>query len=521
MSADKTNYILTIDAGRTNLHMAVYKHTRGSRLAPERVVDFPNIPNEVYVSPTTSLLTERIDETFGAVKGAIAGLPLEIRAQMGAIVIDSHGAAAHVLDKNGNPLFTQVYDHDVSGVRDAFSAACGDSVKLYLETGTPRLPLGINWLAQVAYLCNVFKEEMQSDAGQITSVAGYIASRLTGRKVGMDSTQLYNHSYAVNINSGSLSSAAQAIQQIWDVDVANLIGKVRKNSYEPVGVVGKDNPYKLAPGCKVISVAHDTSLVAEFARMAGFRSFNSSGTWSCLIAPGRTAKLRKHMQQWDYTVNADVYGEHLPTVMFRGGQMFDGYMALGGAKAKAVKSLNPDQFNIVLRSSDIFALPAFMNGAGPYKHKNDPKKLDGLMKLNPEFLVPAVHLANAFMTLFAEAAAQRPLPKDVSLVDILSDTSDRPMLVAGPSGYGLSGHILSLVNPRPTYIVTDTTPVNLAGALVGVAAIERVRPDELDIKRSSLPVEQLTPTIFTHTLRQDILAYAKRWEEAARKCAPN
>jgi sugar (pentulose or hexulose) kinase len=527
-------FIFTADMGRSNWHMAVYEYTHGSGKAPKKVRDFPSIENQPYFCRRDLMSVERLDEAVGVVKGLIAGLEPEMRRDMRMIVTDSHGAAGYVLDDHGNPLFRQVYDFDVSKGIEEIGKLRGDRGAFYVETGTPQLVAGINWMSQIVY--NILKNPNQLEEGdQITSMAGYVASRLLMRKgngsdpnppnfrLPSDLTHIMNHGYAWDIHQGRVSSLVKRLHELpYGMDIEHMMRDVRRQAYLPVGDFSNASfaqQVGIPETCRAISVAHDTSLAAELARIAGFDSFDSSGTWSCLIAPGKKFEIKPHMEQWYFTVNADVYGEWLPTVMFRGGEMWKNCMA----KIRQTEKYNPDfDINVlmsILKSND-FILPCGMSGAGPYRHRVDAEPTTNATLLsNPVRYTHAVQLALALQTMFSEAAARRPLEDGASIADILEHPDGEKMLVAGPAAAGLSAEILTRVSPKRVYAVTDKTPVNLAGALVGAAALDGVKPSELQIDKGSLPINEITPER-DGELTAAVIEYARRWEEAVRREAP-
>lgn len=516
---EQIKYIMAVDAGRSNLHISVYRHELGSKNAPECVKDFPNIPNEDFVSRRDSLRTERIAGVYGAVTGVLASLDPKVKRNMARIVVDSHGAAADVLDENGNEFFTQIYDQEVKELRPAFHQICGSQDSLYLETSTPALPYGVNWLTQIHYLLEKHSDFMRGlkGEGQITSVAGYIASRFTGIS-STDATHIGNHGYAMNYKTGELSSAVENLGTRYNNDITSLIGHFIKTPYEPVGTiktqVAKD--YGLNRHCKVISVSHDSSLAAVLAQIGGFDTMDSSGTWSVLMSPNKEVELQTHMQQWDMTVNRDIFGAQLPTAMFRGGQMWAGYMKLGNQDADYDTQLDIEVLNHILEGN-IFVRPAFMDGAGPYKHSTEQPMLSDELRKDPVKLAHTVQLALAIQSAFSEAASSKALSEDASIEDILSDNrGSGRILVAGPYTQGLARDVLNMVTPKEMYVVDDKTPVNLAGALVGVASIEGVKPDELEIE--GLPFNHVKAA---HTgFGQRIIQYARNWENWVRTQTP-
>jgi len=152
----QVKYIATVDAGRSNVHIALYRQEAG-KITPEKEFDLPKLSNEVYRSSRDGILTERIDETTGIVKGFLSSLSKEIKDNLAAVVIDSHGAAGYVLDKKGNPMFTQVYDDLLSDeVKAKFYGICGGQDELYDLTSSPALPAQINWMMQIATLLDKY-----------------------------------------------------------------------------------------------------------------------------------------------------------------------------------------------------------------------------------------------------------------------------------------------------------------------------------------------------------------------------
>jgi hypothetical protein len=510
----KEQYVYTADLGKSNMHAAVYAVSPGSGTLPVAVGNIPDVKNRNYEAARDKLLIERIDFAAGLVVGNLVSQPEEVRNNLAAIFIDGHGAPCVVLDKKGNPLFPLDYDHEkVDEYRTKFHMICGSQDALYDETSSPQIGAGINWLVSLGYLLDRFPEDMKKHAGQVTSMTGYPAQLLTGQKVLVDSTMIFNHGYAGNVHTGQLSSAVQKLSEFYGIDLPGLIGGFRRQSYIPVGVIG-ENSFGFPKNTPVFVVMHDTSLVSELARIARFDSFDNSGTWSCLISPGRNVRLQRHMQRMDFTINRDIYDQPLPTCMFRGGEMWEGYMGLAGLTVKHDPLFDAKIFAEILAGND-FIMPAFMGGNGPYKH--DPKKTpripDGLT--DPVRLAHAVHLALAIQTMYAEAAAHTDLAENASIADILQNPSGEKMLLAGPASRGLSAEVLRRVNPKATYALREPTPVNLTGALVAMAYMEGKRPDQLEVAVPDKVMEDITPNEDRVTL-ETIIQYAKRWETAVR-----
>ena len=514
----KPVYVATMDLGKTNFHAAAYKCEPKSCSAPVRVTDVPSVANENYTDVRDNLTVERLDEASGATRMFLASLPAEVRANLKMIVLDSHGAAGYVFDKDMNPVFPIDYDHDSSSARSTLSAMGKTEDERYMETGSPKLSAGINWGTAIAYLCTHFPGEMKRHAANFNSLAGYVASRLTGENVATDLTHLANHGYACDITTMKPSSTLEGLASVFKLEILDSLANVRKQAYIPVGTLKDAKKYGIPEDCQVISIAHDTSMVAELARIGGIKSFDNSGTWSCHMVPGGRVQLRQYMKQWDFTVNADIYGSKLPTTMFRGGQMWGGYMKLGGQEA----GFDPEfdyKLLLELLGDNVRVMPAFMDGNGPYKHdpKKDPTSLPARLANDPVALAHATHLALAIQSAYADATVTRTLKENAEISDILKHPRGNDMLIAGPASRGLSAAIMNTVIPKDLYAVTDETPVNLTAALIGMAVLEGVSPKKLMIDPDTLPIREIEEGIPQERVDSLLIRYARDYEIAARR----
>ena len=123
-------------------------------------------------------------------------------APIEALVVTTHGASGVLLDADGGLAFP-VLDYEHPGPDEV--AAAYDAVRPgFGETGSPRLPLGMNLGAQVFWQLETFPE-MAARVAWVVTYPGYWVSRLTGRSR-RDVTSLGCHTDLWAPGAGDFSS---------------------------------------------------------------------------------------------------------------------------------------------------------------------------------------------------------------------------------------------------------------------------------------------------------------------------
>ena len=268
-----------------------------------------------------------------------------------AIVATTHGASAVLIDKNGD-LAAPMLDYEHDGP-DALAADYDAVRPAFSETGSPRLPLGLNVGAQLYWLFRTV-DGLFERTHTILTYPQFWAYRLTGIAA-TEPTSLGCHTDLWCPQKAGFSSL---------VGTQGWLSKMA-----PVHRAGETLGPLLPEICQVTGISaevpvicgiHDSnaSLVPHLhARKPPF-SVVSSGTWVIVmsiggdqvqLAPGR-----------DTLMNVSAFGEPVPSARFMGGREYE--LLLGGQTA----ACTDDDMQHVLDKS-IMLLPAVENRSGPFQ----------------------------------------------------------------------------------------------------------------------------------------------------------
>lgn len=334
-------HIAVIDIGKTNAKLALVD---GTTLAEIAVVTRPNAPLAAPPWPHTDLdghwafflhhLT-----AFHAAHG------------IDAISVTTHGASAVLLDRNGQ-VAVPMLDYEHPGP-DALAARYAAIRPDFAETGSPRLPAGLNLGAQLFWLMDR-QPDLAARLAHVVTYPQYWGWRLTGQ-LASDVTSLGCHTDLWKPWSGRPSGLAERI------GLAGRIAPPRR----PDEVLGPILPQiaartGLAAATPVAVGIHDSNASLYpyvLGRQAPF-AVVSTGTWVVAMAVGG-AKVDLDPGR-DGLVNVNALGQPVPSARFMGGREFQ--------VIRAGSTAMPDDCDraAVLRE-DIMILPAVEPGSGPFQ----------------------------------------------------------------------------------------------------------------------------------------------------------
>ncbi|WP_136660719.1 FGGY-family carbohydrate kinase [Nitratireductor sp. XY-223] len=268
-----------------------------------------------------------------------------------AIVVTTHGASAVLIDKSGD-LAVPMLDYEHSGP-DALAADYDAVRPPFSETGSPRLPLGLNVGAQLYWLFRTV-DGLFEHTDRILTYPQYWAFRLTGIAA-TEPTSLGCHTDLWCPQKGGFSSLVET--QGWLTKMAPV-----HSAGETLGPLLPEicRATGIAADVPVICGIHDSnaSLVPHLhARKPPF-SVVSSGTWVIVMSVGgRQVQLAPDR---DTLINVNAFGEPVPSARFMGGREHE--LVLGGRAA----SCTDDDLQHVL-DNGIMLLPAVENRSGPFQ----------------------------------------------------------------------------------------------------------------------------------------------------------
>ena len=332
--------IAVLDIGKTNAKVLVVDLATGTEEVLARV------PNAVV---RDGLYPHHDIEALWAF--ALSGLKLAAARGVDAVSITTHGAACVVVDEGGELALPMLdYEHDGPDLM----AAEYDAVRPgFAETGSPRLPVGLNLGAQLFWLQRAFPEGF-AKARHVLMLAQYWAFRLSG-VAASEATSLGCHTDLWNPWEGRFSSLVSRMG--WGAlfppvrKAADVLGPILPEVAAATG---------LAAGTTVLCGIHDSnaSLVPHLAEAPC--AVLSTGTWMIVMALGGRAVTPDAAR--DVVVNVNALGQPVPTARFMGGREMEEIMA-----GRIVEPSDGDLRDVL--EGRVMAMPSLHPDTGPFPGK--------------------------------------------------------------------------------------------------------------------------------------------------------
>ncbi len=415
-------HIAVIDIGKTNAKVVLIDSATRAQLAVD------STPNSVlHDGPYPHADVERL---WGFIRDCLR----RFHAAHGVdgISITTHGATGALLA--GDRLALPVLDYESDA--PAASEEAYERVRpAFAETLSPRLPVGLNWGAQIFWQSRAFPDEF-AEVTAILPYPQYWAWRLTGR-LASEVTSLGCHTDLWAPDRGDFSSMVDALG--W------------RQLFPPV------KPAASVIGNLLPSIAHETGLPASTPVTCGIHDSNASllphlgaaeapftivstGTWTILMTVGGdTGALDPDR---DSLANVDAFGRPVPTARFMGGREFDALVP------DIVEPTKADIEQVV--ANDIQALPSFTPGVGPFGRRA------GRWTVDPASLTTGQRTAAAsiYLALMARAC-----------LDLCG--LGRSITLEGPLARNrLFGQTLARLAGVPVYASGDATGTSLGASLL-------------------------------------------------------
>lgn len=267
-----------------------------------------------------------------------------------AISVTTHGAAAVLLDRSGN-LAAPMLDYEHTGP-DALSATYDTLRGDFSETGTPRLPAGLNLGAQLHWMFAT-DPKLDKRTVHVLTYLQYWGWRLTG-EMACDVTSLGCHTDLWNPWKGQFSGLVDRLGLSDRLAPARrpdtVLGHLRPDL---VVLTGMDPQLPVSVGIHDSNASLYPHLVGRSAPFAVV----STGTWVVCMAIGGKALALDPAR--DVLVNVNALGQPVPSARFMGGREFE-RLQIGHA-------LRPDQRDresVLARK--VMILPSVQAGSGPF-----------------------------------------------------------------------------------------------------------------------------------------------------------
>ncbi|OBQ58992.1 FGGY-family carbohydrate kinase [Mesorhizobium loti] len=335
-------HIAVIDIGKTNAKVALVDLTTLSEVALRRMANAP-----VRQAPYPH---HDVEALWTFILNSLASLNREQRID--AISITTHGATGALVDALGE-LVLPVLDYEFDGP-DALAADYDAIRPPFAETGTPRLPLGLNLGAQFFWQQKRFPADFARAAAMLM-YPQYWALRLTG----------------VTANEVTSLGCHTDLWDPWKVDFSSLVDRMDwRGLMAPVRPardrLGPILPALAAqtgldPQTPVFCGLHDSnaSLLPHLLSDAPPFSVVSTGTWVVSMAVGgRPVKLDPAR---DTLVNVNALGNPVPSARFMGGREFS---LLTDGKSQDYSGGDV----LAVLTNKMLLLPSTQQGSGPFPH---------------------------------------------------------------------------------------------------------------------------------------------------------
>ncbi|MDX8534069.1 FGGY-family carbohydrate kinase [Mesorhizobium sp. VK25A] len=336
--------VAVIDIGKTNAKVALVDLATLSEIALRRAANAP-----VRQAPYPH---HDVEALWTFILSSLADLDRERRID--AISITTHGATGALVDRSGE-LVLPVLDYEFDGPDQL--AADYDAVRPpFAETGTPRLPIGLNLGAQFFWQQKRFPVDFAGTAAMLM-YPQYWALRLTGVAAN-EVTSLGCHTDLWNPWASDYSSLVDRLG--WRPLMAPVRpAKDRLGSILPA-IARRTG---LDPRTPVFCGLHDSnaSLLPHLLSDAPPFSVVSTGTWVVSMAVGgRKVELDAAR---DTLVNVNALGDPVPSARFMGGREFS-LLAEGQPQEWSEADI------AAVLARQVLLLPSTQQGSGPFPHRD-------------------------------------------------------------------------------------------------------------------------------------------------------
>ena len=422
-------HVAVIDIGKTNAKVVLIDSETGTQLAAQ------GVPNTI--SADGPYPHADVEMLWSFMSGALRSLHLEHGVD--GISITTHGATGALLA--GDELALPVLDYE-SDAPNASDEAYARVRPGFAETLSPRLPVGLNWGAQIFWQSRAFPEDF-ARVSAIVPYPQYWAWRLTG-ELASEVTSLGCHTDLWVPDRGDFSSMVDALgwRGLFPAvrPAASVIGTLRADIAAEIGL----------PAETPVTVGiHDSnaSLVPHLGRHEAPFTIVSTGTWSILMTVGGDTGALDPAK--DSLANVDAFGRAVPTARFMGGREFD---------ALVPEMADPDMADLAfVIANDVQALPSFAPGVGPYGDKS------GRWTCDPDSLTPGQRTAAASLYLALVARA---------CLDLCG--LGRSITLEGPLARNrLFGQALAHLTGVPVLASGDATGTSLGASLLFGGALPK------------------------------------------------
>ncbi len=300
----KPRHVAVIDIGKTNAKLALVDLETRSETASLRQ---PNAPRRDGPYPHHD-----IEAIWAFILDGLATLRRE--HPIDAISVTTHGATAALVDAKGD-LVLPVLDYEFDGP-DGLREAYEKVRPPFAETGTPKLPMGLNLGAQIFWQQKTFPDAFGKASAILTypqfwasKLTGVAASEVTSLGCHTDLWDPYRRDFSSLVDTMGWRHLFPPLRR-----AADMLGPILPDIASRIG---------LDPGTPVATGIHDSnaSLLPHLMTHKPPFAVVSTGTWVVSMAVGGRQVALDPMR--DTLVNVNAFGDPVPSARFMGGREFE------------------------------------------------------------------------------------------------------------------------------------------------------------------------------------------------------
>jgi sugar (pentulose or hexulose) kinase len=445
MTSEPPRNVAVIDIGKTNAKVAIIDMESLAEIAvrtrPNTVLNAAPYPHYDIDGLWTFLL-----DGLGALNREHA---------IDAITVTTHGAACALLDADGH-LALPVLDYEHDGP-EALAADYDAARPPFSDTGSPRLPGGLNLAAQIFWQQRSFPEAFRN-VSAIVMYPQYWAFRFTGVAAN-EVTSLGAHTDLWTPAERDYSALVD--RSGW----RGLFAPLRKSA-DCLGPLLPDIAARtrLRPDITVYCGIHDSNaslLPHLIARQPPF-AVVSTGTWVIAMSVGgRAARLDPER---DTLINVNAFGDPVASARFMGGR--EHAILTEGLQ----ECCTGDDIAAVL-ARKIFLLPSVQAGSGPFPHRKAEWICHGAIRPGERRAAASFYLAMMTATCLELIGADGPIIADGPFarndvyVRMLAAATGRVVIADTGGGVGARAGAALLTSPAASPPPHDHGTVESPGQL--------------------------------------------------------
>ena len=335
-------HVAVIDIGKTNAKVALVDAKNFGELA---VFTMPNEARQGQYYPffdVESIWTFLLDKLKS----------IQNEYGIDAISVTTHGASGALISADGQ-LAAPILDYEHKGPEN-----CANEYDIirpkFAETGSPRLPFGLNLGAQIYWQFSL-DPSLLTRTSYIVTYPQYWGYRLSGI-LACDVSSLGCHTDLWNPFSKSFSSLADKLSIKEKIAPArrasDILGSVLPDISKFTGIL---------PNTPVYCGIHDSNASLLPHLLMGDPPFSvvSTGTWVIVMTIG--GKSITLDPQRDTLVNVDAFGNPVPSARFMGGREFE--LLLNGVQDTSINY----QTLIKAAIEGPMLMPSVVTESGPFQ----------------------------------------------------------------------------------------------------------------------------------------------------------